>query len=488
MALRTVPPMATTDLRSRLHHLGRAALGRRADWLIARPRRATIARRAWIGPAIIAATTLAGWWAFTGARGEGGGSVALGLFVGAASIVLMAWSNVLAVRIRPLERWFGGLDRMYQAHRWTGVLAVVLMFWHVRIEPEIEGGIRGAARSVAETAEGLAGLGEYLLYGLVAVSLLRWLPYRWWRLTHKLLGVPFAFACWHFVTAEKTYANDSPWGWWFGAVMLAGLSAWLWRVVVRDMLRPGHRYEVVRADRHEAALELELAPRGRPLRHRNGQFAVLKVQERGLAEPHPFTIASPSSAPNLRFLVRDLGDWSDRIRHRSLVGSTVLVEGPYGMFHPLPDRPAPTLWVAGGVGITPFLGAIAGLEAASPDVRPTLIYCVRSRAEGSALTELEAAAADGRIDLRLVDSSQGERCDASMLDTLLGERSLADAHVAVCGPRGLLETVVHAARLRVAERVETEAFDFRSGVGPDLSRPIAALTTAPAAAVQVPSR
>lgn len=483
--------MASTDISTRVRRLGRAALGRPTDWRVRRPRLATVPTRAWIGPTAIAASTVAGWWAFAGATGEGGGSVALGLFVGAAAITLMAWSHVLAVRIRPLERCFGGLDRMYQAHRWAGVLAVVLMFWHVRIEPEIDGGIRGAARSVAEDAEGLAGLGEYLLYGLVALSLIRWMPYRWWRWTHKLLGVPFAFACWHFFTAEKTYANGSPWGWWFGSIMIAGLGAWIWRVVGRDVLRRGRRYEVVRADRHAGALELELAPTGSALRHRDGQFAVLKIQERGLAEPHPFTIASSSSSPNLRFFVRDLGDWSGRLQQEDLIGSAVLVEGPYGTFHPLPERPAPTLWVAGGVGITPFLGAIDALEPCEHDERPVLVACVRSRAEAIACAELEAAAEQGRIELHVVDSSRGQRCDEPTLDAILGGRSLRGAHVAVCGPAGLVATVVRAARGHGADRVETEAFDFRSGIGPDLSRELAGratTTSAPGAPAHASSR
>ena len=355
--------MVDTSLSTGGHarRLGRAALGRRRDWTIPRPRLRPFPLRAWFGPLLVAASTIAGWLAFAGAQGDEGGSVALGLFVGAASIVLMAWSFILAVRIRPLERIFGGLDRMYQAHRWAGALAVPLMFLHVRVEPEIDGGIRGAARSVADSAEGLAGIAEYLIYGLVALSVIRWFPYRIWRWTHKLLGVPFAFASWHFVTAEKTYANNSPWGWYFGAIMLAGLGAYLWRVVVRDMIARGRRYDVVAAETHGSTLELELAPKGRPIEHRVGEFAVLKFQDHGLTEPHPFTIASSPDSDTLRFFIRDLGDWTAKLQRRNLVGTEVLVEGPYGEFEPLPHDDRPVLWVAGGVGITPFLSATASL-------------------------------------------------------------------------------------------------------------------------------
>jgi len=417
---------------------------------------------------------VAGWFAFAGATGDG--QVALGLFVGAASIVLMAWSFLLAVRVRFLEPLFGGLDRMYQVHRWAGSLAMVLMFWHVRIEPEIDGGIRGASRAVAEAAEELAGVGEYLLYGLVAISLVRWFPYRWWRLTHKLLGVPFAFACWHFFTAEKTYANGSPWGWYFGGIMVAGLASYLYRVLWRDVVRRGRAYTVASVERVGSTMELELAPKGHPLRHRAGQFAVLKVQERGLSEPHPFTIASSPESANLRFFIRDLGDWSGRLQNENLVGSTVLVEGPYGRFEPVAEHadPAgsPNLWVAGGVGITPFLSAIDSLSVTAVDRRPVLIYCVGRREDATAIDVLEAAAADGRIVLHLVASADGRRLSPELLDELLGGVSLEGWHVAACGPQGLISMVDRTARRLGSGPIESEAFDIRSGVGPDLSRPI----------------
>ncbi len=458
--------------------LGRLLLGRRRDWAVPRPRWGAITGLAWLGPLAVVASTVAGWFAFAGATGDG--QVALGLFVGAASIVLMAWSFLLAIRIRALEPLFGGLDRMYQVHRWAGSLAMVLMFWHVRIEPEIDGGVRGASRAVAEAAEELAGVGEYLLYGLVAISLVRWFPYRWWRLTHKLLGIPFAFACWHFFTAEKTYANGSPWGWYFGGIMVAGLASYLYRVLWRDMVRRGRAYTVASVETDGSTMELELAPKGRPLRHRAGQFAVLKIQERGLSEPHPFTIASSPRSANLRFFIRDLGDWSGRLQREDLVGSTVLVEGPYGRFEPLADHDdpvgSPTLWVAGGVGITPFLSAIDELPPVGVDgvtgSPPVLVYCVGRREDATAIEVLEAAAADGRIVLHVVASQDGRRLTPELLEELVGGVSLQGWHVAACGPQGLLAMVDRTARRLGSGPIESEAFDIRSGVGPDLSRPI----------------
>ncbi len=454
-------------------------LGTRSDWQLhprsVRRPRPTVA---WLGPLIMLGSILVSWPAFDGTIGEEGeGSAALGLYVGAVSIQLMAWSFLLAVRVRPLEPLFGGLHSMYRAHRWAGALAVATMFWHTSLEPEVEGGIRGASRSVADAATDLAGAGQMFLYVLVGMSLLRWIPYRWWRWTHKFLGVPFAFASWHFYTAEKPYANGSGWGWWFGVFMVTGLVAYLIRVIGRDVVAPGFQYRVAEAVVQGTILELTLAPLGAPLSHAAGRFAAIKVQVPGLTEPHMFTIASSPETDNLTFFIRDLGDWTDKMHRADLVGKKVIVEGPYGRFEPHGKHKATTVWIAGGVGITPFLSAVPGLPVVDAEARPTLFYCVRSVEDAVGLDALRAAEAQGRLKLVICSTSTGTRFSRSTLVDHYGEQGLRDAHVAVCGPASLVATAHDAALSVGATRVEREDFDMRQGFGPDLSRDIEQLTS-----------
>lgn len=453
---------------SRVAQSAQQFIGRPGDWQIRRPAfRPPTPGVSWIGVTAIAISIAVAWPAFSGAQGEDG-NVAFGLFIGATSITLMAWSFLLAVRLPSLEPLFGGLDRMYRAHRWAGVLAVVAMFLHTSVEPEIEGGIRGASRSLANDAEGLAGTGETMLYILVGISLIRWFPYRYWRWTHKLLGIPYAFACLHFFTAEKPYANGSAWGWWFGAVMIVGLVAYLVRVVGRDMFSPGVRYRVSSAVVTGSSLDLRLSPLGRELQYRAGQFVFIKVQLPGLREPHAFTVAAAPSSGELRFFIRDLGDWTTRMHRADLEGADVFVEGPYGHFAPTPAKPGRVVWVAGGVGITPFLSASAALPSMLDGERPTLFYCVRDADDAMALSVLQGAAAEGRIDLELQASAEGRRFNANTLREHFGDRGLTGAHVAVCGPASLVASVERSARELGARDVEHEDFDIRQGFGPDV--------------------
>ena len=451
--------------------------GTPGDWHLRRPTRGwwrPPALPGWhlVGPLAVVASLAASWPAFAGATGEdGGGTVALGLWVGAVSILLMAWSFILAFRPRLLEPLFGGLDRMYRVHRWAGALAVVFMFLHTSVEPEIEGGVLGAGRGVANAAEDLAGVGEVLLYGLVGLSLVRLFPYRWWRWTHKLLGVPFLFACAHFVTAEKPYANGSAWGWWFGIWMAAGTVAYLGRVVGRDTVAPGVPHRVVAAEHPGPTTRLELEPLGKPLGHRVGQFAFVKLGVPGLAEPHPFTIASSPERRNLTFHIGHLGDWSERLATIDLVGRTARVEGPYGRFEPLGRAGQPALWIAGGVGITPFLAALDRPRPAGQPA-PTLLYAVRSATGDPIVERLRGAEARGEVTLELFTPSTG-RLGPADLDRLFPD-GLAGHHVALCGPAGLVATMSAAARQRGARHTETEDFDLRQGFGPERSSALAA--------------
>src|SRR5947199_10754040 len=61
------------------------------------------------------------------------GTMSLGEILATTAIVLLSCSLVLATRAPFLERFFGGLDRMYLWHRWSAVAAVVLLPLHAAL-------------------------------------------------------------------------------------------------------------------------------------------------------------------------------------------------------------------------------------------------------------------------------------------------------------------------------------------------------------------
>ena len=445
-----------------------ALLGRPRDWVpdLGVPVEASHL----LGPVTVVATFAASAIPFVNADGDG-----LGLYVGTASILAMAWAFLLSIRLGWSEWAFGGLDRVYVAHRWLGIVAVVLMWWHVQSKNELEsGGVAGASENLAETGNDLAGLAEPFLYVLVLASILRALPWRIWRFTHKLLIVPFAFASFHMITAEKPFANMSAWGLWFFVVIAAGVAAYLARVVWRDMAVRGRAHRVTAVIPHVRSVEVRLSPLRRPLRRRAGQFAFVKLRAPGMSEPHPFSIASAPNDPELTFMIRELGDWTSSVAANTRVGDQAIVEGPYGRLRLLPRRGRPVVWVAGGVGITPFLSALAHPPPAGMHP-PTLLYAVRSATEAHAREAIDAAAAQGRVIVHYFESRNGTPLTPTALDdTSAG--AFAGAHVVICGPTPLVRWVRRYARSHRAHHIEAELFDLRGGIGPD---PSAALMPRP---------
>ncbi len=444
-------------------------LGTRADWRLTKPIKPQIptVNSTWIGPAMAVFTIFVGWFAFPDTIGDG--NAAFALFIGAVSIMMMTWSNLLSTRALPLEQIFGGVDRMYMWHRWLGALSVGAMWLHLEMVDDVKG-IRGASKDIADAAEDLAETGSTLLYILVGISLLRWIPTRWWRFTHKLLILPYAFSCWHFYTSTKPYANASFWGSWFTVFMFLGLAAWLYRVVWRDIFRKGKLYRVSNIEILGNVVTIELEPIGKPLKYQLGQFAFLTVKVPGLREPHPFTIASSPDEQCLRFVMRDLGDWTHQLITSLAIDDRVVVEGAYGHLEPIPKNSVDhVVWVAGGVGITPFLGtSISRLPGDGPT--PHLFYCVPSRRDAPAIEMLEVAEREGRIHLHVHASDEKNRLYPDQVISAIENEKLTNTHIVMCGPSSLVKSMKSGLRQHGARHIHVEGFDIRSGLGPDLSQ------------------
>ena len=472
--------------RSRIHqaltHVGsvvKSLLGTRRDWVpggLLKTGRPNL-RFPSVGVVIALGSIVIGWWAFAGATGFDDDSrqtfdARPALFAGAISVMAMMWSHILSTRLRPLEILFGGLDRMYRWHRWSGALAVATAFLHTQIVDDIKG-IPGASRSIAKAAEELAGIAETFLYILVAASIIRWVPYRWWRHTHKLMYPVYIICCAHFYTASKPFGNGEFWGRFYSTAMIIGVLAGAHRLVWRDMIKRGRRYQVSSIKRGSRYLDIVLTPTGPPIRHTSGQFAFLKFASKGLTEPHPFTIASGSSTSELRFAMRTDGDWASRLNQQIAIGDVVNVEGAFGRSHPLPRRAdRQVMWVAGGVGITPFLSALDELNARPRIPAPHLFYSVSSADEAIGLPELEESHRSGLIKLHLHVSQEGARLTEDDITTEFGPHGLSGAHVVMCGPSNLLRSISRAAQSCSASTFHIEEFDIRSGIGPDLAHEV----------------
>ena len=108
----------------------------------------------------------------------------------------------------------------------------------------------------------------------------------------------------------------------------------------------------------------ELAPKplGRPMTFIPSQFAMLFMEGKSGWRRHPFTMSGAPDDGVLRFTIKALGDDTGELQDLVQPGMPAVVSGPHGRFqHTRGTRHQ--IWIAGGIGITPFLSWLRALES-----------------------------------------------------------------------------------------------------------------------------
>lgn len=417
------------------------------------------------GPVLVALLCgLAGLLGFT-TYASYGLEAAIGVAVGAAAVVAMSQTLILAARPRLLEPLFGGLDRMYRVHKWLGISAMVLMILHQQIEPDFERTVRETG--LGELAEEAGEFAFNALLVLIAISWFRRLPfipleipYQLWRFSHRFMGVLFAIIVFHQFFVDLPTGVDPSLSVMLNTFGLGGVIAWVYTEFFAPRLRR-REYTVSDISRHGDTAALTLSPKGRAMRWRPGQFAFFRAPEAGLSEPHPFTIASaPRSDGALTLSIKGLGGWTRRLPDALRTGMSVQVEGPYGRFD-FRKGGARQIWLAGGIGITPFLAWAESLtEAEQRNIH--LVHCVRTPEEALGVEILQAAAArNPRFSFQVVATARDERLTAERLTGMV-PFAVRDADLWFCGPEGLKDGILKGLKAldQTPRRVRFEYFEF----------------------------
>jgi len=210
------------------------------------------------------------------------------------------------------------------------------------------------------------------------------------------------------------------------------------------------------------ATELVLKPVDNMLKFKPGQFAFVEIQGRGWSEPHPFTISSAPGEDRLRFTIKVLGDWTRKVREELEPGGKVLVRGPYGRFDAASTNCKKQVWIAGGIGLTPFLSKLRAMKKG--DAREIhFAYAARNKEEAIFLDELTSIASNlGNVTLYPLFSDEGDFARISVARTILPAQ-LTEYEYFICGPKpmvdGLMKDLKNEGVNRI--RIHTEAFEFR---------------------------
>ena len=381
-------------------------------------------------------------------------------YLGLGALILMAWGQIMATRIKGMETVFGGLDQIYVLHKWAGIVALAAILLHDTIDADMEGiGVETTLSDIAET------MGEISLYGLlvlVALSVATFVPYHLWKWTHKAMGALFAAGAFHFFFILKPFDMVDPAGLYTGVFCALGLLAYFW-TLLPDQLRPSKTYKVTGLSQTGNALAISMKPQSSPIKAEPGQFGILSFEGAGLGEPHPFSFSKIEEDGSLRVTAKALGDFTSKLDASLEIDQEVRIQGPFGRFRHSGNRPE--VWIAGGIGITPFLAWADALSEESKEVE--LFYCVRSLDDAPHLEEIqEIAARKPNLTLHTIVSSNGERLTTERLVETISA-PISEVGISFCGPVSLRQSLQKGLRrYGVSPRnFQYEEFEFRTGIG-----------------------
>ena len=382
-------------------------------------------------------------------------------------VIVTAWigfglllsSLLLMVREPWLASRLGGLELMYLWHHRYGVAAYLFFLLHpLALVADAWGESAAMAwSSIAPWQEGWPvwlGWGALLcmMIGLAA-SLAPKLAYATWRKLHHVLTLSVVLMGAHLVLLGLELH--------LVLALCFALVALLWRLLRADYGLAAKPYVVQQVKRQaHGVVEVSLLPLAQPITARPGQFVVVAFFNgpgfKGCAEYHPYTLSAIFPDGRLSMGIKGLGDCTAHMQSVQ-VGTDVRVQGPFGDFFIQPVQ-GPSLWLAGGIGITPFLSMLRN-GTLSHAVR--LVYLHRDAADAAYVEELRALSLE-QPKLHLTVAAVGTALPD--LEALLPEASnLAHCCCFLCGPVGMVNAAVAVLHQRgvPSKHIHFERFDFR---------------------------
>ncbi len=418
----------------------------------------------------------------------------------------MSAGMVLATRPTWLAKQFGGLDKLYRLHKTLGIGSGILVFSHWMIEwlpkklsklgwiPPRPRGPKGMQDMWLSLAKDVGEWAGYILLALVVIALIRRIPYRYFRLVHKGFGLVFIAGAFHGLMLMPNSFWSQPLAWLSASFAAAGIIAAL--LSLSNRIGRNHQYSarIETINPHAGqVLEIVCRPQAAWPGHRAGQFLFANFGQPGEGA-HPFTIASAWDAKigTLTLAIKALGDFTAALPEQIQTGQILTIEGPYGEFDfstqnavdHAPQESTATrqlcwpsccagdlsvplgcnifektqIWVAGGIGVTPFLAKL-NERASNPSaaVDTDFFYCTAQATDFPDQLETLCQKAGVRLHRR-VTSREGA-LDSAQVQACLKP----DSSVWFCGPAAwgsaLAKDLVSKGLPRSA--FHREAFEFR---------------------------
>ncbi|MFJ7667089.1 ferric reductase-like transmembrane domain-containing protein [Lysinibacillus sp. NPDC097195] len=362
---------------------------------------------------------------------------------------------LLATRSKILERWFHGLEHVYTYHKFLAILSLGFVILHSQLQDMIPHGEKALDTPLSDLAKELGELAQYGFIGLIVIALFaKFLKYEHWRFIHRLLLIPYALGLYHaYFSSKYDLFQATPLGIFTVITAIVGTMSALYMLTMYQDMRFKHRGTVT-GIRKVGPNAVELAiTLNQKLSYREGQYIFLKIFQTGLEKaPHPFSI-SGGDGKTIFVTIKALGDFTTKVNTDIQLDTQVAIEGPYGHLN-FDKGHQQQIWVAGGVGITPFYSYLQS-RPINQDVE--LFYSFRGQNDALYKDFLQNYADNNKhFKVHFIDTTTMDRLD-SLHFTVPVQSSIF-----LCGPAKMVKHLTkHFKSLSNEVDINFESFKFK---------------------------
>ncbi len=306
----------------------------------------------------------------------------IGDVFGLCGMAMFSLVIILSARLKIFERFFKGINDAYTAHHFFGGVALILLLFHplfLAYNYLLISFRQGALFLLpgANWAQNFGTIGLLVMIITLVITFYTKIKYQVWRFTHKFLGLAYVFAIFHTFLIKSDLSFNNGLRTYFLVLGITAIVAFFYRTLFADYLVKVLRYTVKDIKLlPDKIWEIEFKPVGKEIKFTSGQFGFIKFYSKELSrELHPFSFSSNTGSP-LKIAVKELGDYTDKLGSLK-VGDLVKIEGPFGVFNFRNHSNKKQVWVAGGIGITPFLSMLRSLDEKDSEYKIDLYYSIK---------------------------------------------------------------------------------------------------------------
>lgn len=358
---------------------------------------------------------------------------------------MFALTLLLSARLKIFDTVFRGMNEAYEKHNQLGQLALILLLVHpLSLLPSYATSFAGAAGFFLPGSQWAMNWGIFSLFlMLVLIILTLYLrpKYNLWKWTHKFLGVAFFMGALHGWMISSTVSQDMLLRTYLFTIVAIGLLAFAYRTLLGFFLVTRYSYIVTGINQiNPEILQIEMKPKGKHMNYAAGQFIFISFKDSKVSsEVHPFSISSDPKNETLEIIVKNLGDYTASLSEIT-IGAEAKIEGPYGIFS-FRNKPSKNqIWIAAGIGITPFLGMARSLTP-EDDYQIDLYYCVQDETETIYSSEMEEISKKLNGKLRVIGhpSKTCGRINAELIEKQ--SQTLQGKDILLCAPAMMIRAL-----------------------------------------------